>query len=473
MLLAVGLACATVAPPPPPPRQAGYRFVSTKLGVAVELPSAWRGYERREDLPEALRNLMPSDFGPIAMIAVRQGDLASARILSERALGLSTLDYFQLLLSASQDQYEILDAAYSRERETVRWRFRGKVGATKLTFVETIAVRSGHAVRVGFWSPSPLASYFAPEFESITAGALLFEEESGWASPWQDVSTSLDPSPFRGLLFAAEDEPDQAPECERPPQGLLWKVPTEHGTMFLFPSFHVGHPDLFPLPAAVESAFADAQRLAVEVDVRGAKLEELAVQVKTSSAAGAELRSDQRAEVERRLATFGASTAVLDQMPPWGLAMLLEYLESQAQGYYEPFGVDRYFLDRASDRKVIELESAEAQLALFEQGGDPLLDHTLAGLDELAGRLRPMIASWYCGGPDAFAALTAGPGETPMAAELQKALLDDRNRAMVDRLEPLLDEPGVTFVTVGLAHFLGPAGLPALLAERGHVVEGP
>jgi uncharacterized protein YbaP (TraB family) len=475
-LFCVGLACASV-PAPPPPRQGGYRYVSTKLGVALELPSAWRGFERREDLPEALRDLIPAGSGPKPdMVAIRQGDQAFGRILHEPVSGLSTLAYFQLLLNAMQGRFEILGAAYSSERDTVRWRFRLKAGPLEFVFVETVAVRRKQAVRVAFWSPSALASYYASEFDSITAGALLFEESgAGWAASWQDLDASLDPASFPDLALAADREPDQAPECERPPQGLLWKVRTARGAMFLFPSFHLGHPDFFPLPAAVEEAFAASQRIVVEVDVRGSKLEEvMSGRAQASSARrGAELRPDQRAEVERRIATFGAPAKELVGAPPWAIAIVLEFLEWQSQGYYTEFGIERYFLDRSDGRKVIELESPEAQIEILEQNGAQMLDHTLRSLDQFASHLGPTVTAWYCGGPDGFSELLEGSGATPMPAELRTAVLDDRNRAMVERLERLLDEPGVTFVTVGLGHFLGPTGLPALLAAGGHAVEGP
>jgi uncharacterized protein YbaP (TraB family) len=475
-LLGVGLACASPLPSPPPPRTAGYRYVDAQLGVALELPAAWRAFERREDLPEALRDLIPSGFGPKpAMVALREGDQAFARVLTENVLGLSVLDYFDLLLRATQDKLEVLDAAYSHERDALRWRYRVKAGALEFTFVETIVVRRRHAIRVAFWASSPLASYYDAEFESIAAGVLLFEEPE-WVAPWQDLAASLDSNYFQSLSFAVEGEPEQAPDCERPPQGLLWSVATAKGTMFLFPSFHLGHPDLYPLPPRVESAFAGSQRLVVEVDARSQRVEEVRSGRATGPSAAAspiELRPEQRAEIDRRMSALGVQAKTWERSPPWSLAVMLEFLEWQALGYYAEFGVERYLLDRASGRNVIELESAEEQMALLERNGGQLLDSTLQSLDEFGSRIRPMIAAWYCGGPDAFSEVAGVASANPMPVELRQVFLDDRNEAMVDRLEPLLDEPGVTFVTVGFAHFFGPTGLPALLEARGHPVEGP
>jgi uncharacterized protein YbaP (TraB family) len=53
---------------------------------------------------------------------------------------------------------------------------------------------------------------------------------------------------------------------------------------------------------------------------------------------------------------------------------------------------------------------------------------------------------------------------------LMRRLLDERNRAMLPRIEALLRE-GRVLVAVGSLHLIGPAGLPALLSTRGWNVQ--
>ena len=48
---------------------------------------------------------------------------------------------------------------------------------------------------------------------------------------------------------------------------FAWRATSEAGEVVLFGSVHVGTPDMYPLPPAVEAAFKDAAALAVEADV--------------------------------------------------------------------------------------------------------------------------------------------------------------------------------------------------------------
>ena len=48
-----------------------------------------------------------------------------------------------------------------------------------------------------------------------------------------------------------------------------------------------------------------------------------------------------------------------------------------------------------------------------------------------------------------------------------------RNRDWADQIGRMLNEKRTFFVAVGLAHLVGPNGLPALLRAKGIAVEGP
>jgi uncharacterized protein len=52
-----------------------------------------------------------------------------------------------------------------------------------------------------------------------------------------------------------------------------------------------------------------------------------------------------------------------------------------------------------------------------------------------------------------------------------KAMLDDRNRPMAERIDKLHASGKSVFVAVGSLHMFGPAALPTLLARRGYRVE--
>ena len=63
------------------------------------------------------------------------------------------------------------------------------------------------------------------------------------------------------LALLAACSQAKAPE----PRALLWKVSDADNSVYLLGSFHALKPDDYPLPATVQAAFADAERLAFEV----------------------------------------------------------------------------------------------------------------------------------------------------------------------------------------------------------------
>jgi uncharacterized protein YbaP (TraB family) len=53
---------------------------------------------------------------------------------------------------------------------------------------------------------------------------------------------------------------------ETPANGILWEVKSATNTAYLFGSFHLAKASFYPLPAAVQNAYQQADTLAVEVD---------------------------------------------------------------------------------------------------------------------------------------------------------------------------------------------------------------
>jgi hypothetical protein len=65
-------------------------------------------------------------------------------------------------------------------------------------------------------------------------------------------------------------------------------------------------------------------------------------------------------------ARLGLPPEMIDRQRPWFLSMSLEALEILKLGYDPAYGVDSYFLSKASGKKtILELESVEEQLNLL------------------------------------------------------------------------------------------------------------
>ena len=130
-------------------------------------------------------------------------------------------------------------------------------------------------------------------------------------------------------------------------------------------------------------------------------------------------------------------------------------------------------------KAIVELESAELQLALFNTlKPEEQLQYLRENLDELErgtalDKSRELIKAWEKADIAAFEALMQQTlKDTSVSGRfLKQVLLDQRNPGMADKIVELMQQRGKSFVAVGLLHLLGEGSVPALLQKRGYVVE--
>jgi uncharacterized protein YbaP (TraB family) len=124
----------------------------------------------------------------------------------------------------------------------------------------------------------------------------------------------------------------------------------------------------------------------------------------------------------------------------------MRYLETVA----EQFAV------LAPDDRVLELQEFES---------------SLKDLRDIGHEIEPMVRAWSTGNQAKLDELING--DLDGFPEARKQLLDDRNKRWVPKIEAMLKEKQVFFVTVGAGHLTGANGLPALLRGAGYKVDGP
>ena len=132
-------------------------------------------------------------------------------------------------------------------------------------------------------------------------------------------------------------------------------------------------------------------------------------------------------------------------------------------------------------KKVVGLETPGEQLALISRGADAdrdseQLGRALEKFDPAAARvmLKRMAEMWERGDADRLLRFNEWCDkceDTPQHRELIKALSDDRNGPMADKLAALHAEGHSFFAALGMLHMPGPQGLAALLQARGFTVE--
>ncbi len=260
---------------------------------------------------------------------------------------------------------------------------------------------------------------------------------------------------------------------------FLWVVQGERTQHYLAGSVHLLPEQAYPLPAALERAYARSAGLVLESDLE--ELASPAMQQKWLAAAlapkglAAEINPALLRSLKRHNQQQGLPELLCDRFKAWFCAVTLEIMSLQRAGMRADLGLDRTLFDRAdaAGKQVRWLETPDQQLQLFAGISGEFSEQMLAStLDELGtpGRsAQDLVRQWMAG--DVAAVETA---VSEMKAEFPAAyarLLSERNRSWLPQLQKIFEEAQPQMIVVGSAHLVGPDGLPALLAARGLTVK--
>jgi uncharacterized protein YbaP (TraB family) len=293
-----------------------------------------------------------------------------------------------------------------------------------------------------------------------------------------------------GCGAAVERAPLERVDIRETGKVFLWRAesPTRPDiSLYLLGSIHVGKEDLYPLDPAVESAFTRSETLAVEADIDAVKRTELmgAINEIAVLPAGETLKHKVSPQTWDKLLAYlgeeGMSPLAFSRLRPWWAAMTIAMQRVLASGEVTAsLGIDRHFLDRAAakGKAVVEVESVEQQLRVMSSMPDDAQEHMLVEtLEEGANPLEIMdevegiFEAWLAGDAAAMQQISL-PDEDDPEAEwvIHEYIGVRRNRAMVERIEELLETHSSLFVVVGAAHLVGEQGLVALFEQRGYIL---
>jgi uncharacterized protein YbaP (TraB family) len=152
-------------------------------------------------------------------------------------------------------------------------------------------------------------------------------------------------------------------------------------------------------------------------------------------------------------------------------------MELMKLGYDPSYGVDNYFLSKATGRKnILELESLDEQLHLLSNlsGKDQelLLTLSLKDLQNAGQEANKLVQAWKTGDTSGMeAVITKSIKEDPKLVPIYEKLIYERNRRMVSKIEGYLKGNGTYFVVVGAGHLSGEKGIVETLGKKGYRVE--
>lgn len=236
-----------------------------------------------------------------------------------------------------------------------------------------------------------------------------------------------------------------------------------HSRLHLVGSIHMGTQTMMPLPAALQAKLAHADALIVEADITSGSSPFSESEICLPLAE--RLSAEELPQLRRLCQEVAVDPDRIDTLPAWQIALMLQAQQAQRLGLRADYGIDYQLLQaaRAQQKKIIELEGPETQLALLKalpENGLSLLQDTLRHWHTNARLLQTMIGWWLESPPGNDQ--TALPGTFNSA--LNDVLMRQRNQRWSLTLEQL--PPGNYVVAVGALHLYGADNLPTLLKKR-------
>lgn len=265
-------------------------------------------------------------------------------------------------------------------------------------------------------------------------------------------------------------------------RGFMWEVKNNGNTVYLVGSIHIADDSFYPLRKEYEDAFAEADYLGVEIDVsnvNGEEQQKLLWDLSTypnGTTLKDHISSEMYAQLANILKQNGLEPDAMDTIEPWAADMALQGLMYSKAGYAGSKGIDMYFVQKASDRKipVIELESYEFQFNMLDNFSKELqlrnLKTTMDNINTLEEATNSMAETWKTGNEGQ---LLESINAMSHDEEYYKAMIIDRNVGMTDKIDGYLKhgKGEEYFIVVGAGHFVGDHGVVKLLEDKGYTVK--
>jgi len=253
---------------------------------------------------------------------------------------------------------------------------------------------------------------------------------------------------------------------------FLWKITSAQSTVYLLGSIHLAKESLYPLDSIIESAFAESNNLVVELDVN--KVNPMELMKKVMYQDENTLENNVSKEIYVQLKSMfdkhGIPAIVYGKAHPWFATVMLVNLELKASGYDEKNGIDQHFLNKADVKRILELESIDEQLSVFnelDKYPDEFVEYSLTDLKNTTEKVDELYEAWKTGNTKHFEQLIDIPTEgNPNLEKILKKLFDERNYKMTDKIINYLESGNKYFVVVGAGHIIGKTGILTLLKEK-------
>ena len=275
---------------------------------------------------------------------------------------------------------------------------------------------------------------------------------------------------------APSPRPRWTPTAEK---HMLFRVRGPNGaTIYLLGSVHLLSPESATLPPEVDAAFTQAKTVGFETSIDTLQMRAMELMARAQYSNGATLRGSispaTAAHADSVIKSYGMSLDQLNAFKPWFVSVVLTQLVLQKMNFKAELGVDMqlHTKAKATSKPEFGLESADFQLGLFDslspQDQESMLKEMISP-DSAANQLKAIRDAWSSGnaaGLDSL--LNSGMKSSP---GVFTALITNRNRSWIPKLESLIRGKDDALVVVGAGHLVGKEGVVELLRAKGYTIE--
>ncbi|WP_187360161.1 TraB/GumN family protein [Chitinolyticbacter meiyuanensis] len=309
------------------------------------------------------------------------------------------------------------------------------------------------------------------------------------------------PALLAGLLFSPTLRAETAPDCPAPlgplpdwtaaqtadlvksakDKGFLWRISKGGHDSYLYGTLHMGKVEwMVPGPLLV-LAMKASNKLALEVDPTKPDAAAYMADPASWGVRYDQLSAGTQQQLRQMLRQGCLPDTLTQQMSAAMLVTSLSMLDYLREGLDFRLSSEVVLAGLARGRKmpVVELESAKAQLDLFESLSLAEVETYAQAAAELQqsgqGRVvaRRLIDAWREGRLDEMSRFEEWCDcvKTDADRDFMFKLNDARNGPMADKVARMHEAGDKLLVAVGGLHMTGEQGLPTLLAKRGFKVK--
>lgn len=260
---------------------------------------------------------------------------------------------------------------------------------------------------------------------------------------------------------------------------MLFRVRGPNGaTVYLLGSVHLLSPESATLPPEVDAAFAQAKSVGFETSIDTLQARAMELMTRAQYTNGATLRGSlspaTAAHADSVAKSYGMSLDQLNGFKPWFVSIVLTQLVLRKMDFKAELGVDMqlHTKAKAASKPEFGLESTDFQLGLFDsmspQDQEKMLKQ-ITSPDSAAKQLKAIRDAWSAGNGVALdSLLNDGMKDSP---GVFAALITNRNRSWIPKLESLIRGKDDALVVVGAGHLVGKDGVVELLRAKGYTIE--